>query len=245
MRMVASVVSFLLRHRSGYRNGGVHVLKTVIVMCCFVLTGCASAQILHDKQQARLYADLQQDKVLLKKFRECSFRPYGEPSNAVTGDAEPREAEPAPSVRPLQMLINNSTLSSDEDIAGLLQVISDLADPSQITLKKVFFRYHRDGARSRFRVSCRLFCRVQIRLEHTLGWRCLLHLGNDSYALRSLQRLSKRRHSFRRLRHSLDDGFGHTHLRNLKPLLLGFNDAGQDVCTIEMLHVGSVKHILN
>src|SRR5207237_7585831 len=59
MRMVASVVNFLLRHRSGYRDGGVHVLKTVIVMCCFVLTGCASAQILHYKQQARLYADLQ------------------------------------------------------------------------------------------------------------------------------------------------------------------------------------------
>src|SRR5438309_7220045 len=119
MRIAASVVSFLLRGRSGYRGRGNHILKMVAMVCCFVLTGCASAQILHDKQQARLYADLQQDTVLLKKFRECSFRPYGEPSNTATADAEPREAVPAPSVRPLQMLINNSTLNSDEDIAGL------------------------------------------------------------------------------------------------------------------------------
>ena len=104
-------------------------MKTVVVVCCFVLTGCASAQILHDKQQARLYADLQQDRALLKKFRECSLRPYGEPSNAETGDAEPQEAAPAPSTRPLQMIINKSRLNSDEDVSGLLQVVADLADP--------------------------------------------------------------------------------------------------------------------
>src|SRR5881396_1893080 len=103
MRIGGSMVSFLLRGRSGYRDGGDRILRTVVVMCCLVLNGCASAQILHDKQQARLYADLQQDRELLKKFRECSFRPYGEPSTAATADAEPREAAPAPSVRPLQM----------------------------------------------------------------------------------------------------------------------------------------------
>ena len=159
MRMVASVVSFLLRHRSGYRDGGVHVLKTVIVMCCFVLTGCASAQILHDKQQARLYADLQQDKVLLKKFRECSFRPYGDPSSAATADAEPREAAPAPSVRPLQMLINNSTLSNDEDVAGLLQVIADLADPSQ---HKIDFHPHLGRLKNVMELAKRFHSRVRL-----------------------------------------------------------------------------------
>ena len=159
MRIGGSMVSFLLRGRSGYRDGGDRILRTVVVMCCLVLTGCASAQILHDKQQARLYADLQQDKVLLKKFRECSFRPYGEPSNAVTGDAEPREAEPAPSVRPLQMLINNSTLSSDEDIAGLLQVISDLADPSQ---HKIDFHPHLGQLKNVMELAKRFHSRVRL-----------------------------------------------------------------------------------
>ena len=159
MRIVASVVSFLLRHRSGYRDGGVHILKTVVVMCCFVLTGCASAQILHDNQQARLYADLQQDKVLLKKFRECSFRPYGDPSSAATADAEPREAAPAPSVRPLQMLINNSTLSNDEDVAGLLQVIADLADPSQ---HKIDFHPHLGRLKNVMELAKRFHSRVRL-----------------------------------------------------------------------------------
>ncbi|MEP6601887.1 MAG: hypothetical protein ABJB49_08755 [Nitrospirota bacterium] len=159
MRIAASMGSFLLWGWSRYRGGGDRILRTVVVMCCFVLTGCASAQILHDKQQARLYADLQQDRVLLKKFRECSFRPYGDPSNAATGDAEPGEAVPAPSMRPLQRLINNSSLKDDEDIAELLQVISDLANPSQ---HKIDFHPHVGRLKKVMELAKRFHSRVRL-----------------------------------------------------------------------------------
>jgi len=159
MRIAASMGSFLLRGWRRYRGGGDRILKTVVVMSCFVLTGCASAQILHDKQQARLYADLQQDKVLLKKFRECSFRPYGEPSIAETGDAELREAAPAPSTRPLQRLIKNSTLNDDEDVSGLLQVVADLADPSQ---HKIDFHSHLDRLKNVMELAKRFHSRVRL-----------------------------------------------------------------------------------
>ena len=159
MRIAASVGSFLVRGWRRYRDGGDHILKTVVVMSCFVLTGCASGQILHDKLQARLYADLQQDKVLLKKFRECSLRPYGEPSNAETGDAEPQEAAPAPSTRPLQMIINKSTLNNDEDVSGLLQVVADLADPSQ---HKIDFHTHLDRLKNVMELAKRFHSRVRL-----------------------------------------------------------------------------------
>ena len=159
MRIGGSMVSFLLRGPSGCRNGVDRILRTVVVICCLVLTGCASAQILHDKQQARLYADLQQDRVLLKKFRECSFRPYGEPSNPATADAEPREAAPAPSTHPLQMIINKSTLNSDEDVSGLLQVVADLADPSQ---HKIDFHTHLDRLKNVMELAKRFHSRVRL-----------------------------------------------------------------------------------
>src|SRR5438445_12003137 len=165
MRIAVSMGSFLFRGRRRYRDGGVNILKMVVMVCCFVSTGCASSQILHDKQQARLYADLQQDKVLLKKFRECSFRPYGEPSSAATADADPREAAPAPSVRPLQMLINNSTLNNDEDVAGLLQVIADLADPSQ---HKIDFHPHLGRLKNVMELAKRFHSRVRLEEDEQI-----------------------------------------------------------------------------
>src|SRR5438067_13155874 len=57
------------------------------------------------------------------------------------------------------MLINNSTLSSDEDIAGLLQVISDFADPSQ---HKIDFHPHLGRLKNVMELAKRFHARVRL-----------------------------------------------------------------------------------
>src|SRR5262249_41941901 len=67
-----------------------------------------------------------------------------------------------------------------------LRGLACLADPTEFALEKIFFRYNRYGAGTRFRISRCLFCRIQIRFEHALGWRRFFDLGDKSASLRCL-----------------------------------------------------------
>src|SRR5947207_9027506 len=118
---------------------------------------------------------------------------------------------------------------------------SNFFDPAKIALKKILLGDDRYRACAGARVAAGQLRGVKTFLEHTLRWRRLLHLRDHADTLRRFERLPERRNRFRRFRHSLHDGFRHTHPRNLKTLSFGLDDSRQNVCPVELFHKNSLS----